>query len=102
MPERVIVEVAGPLRVTDGTVTVDGSWDLLQASINASQTGLQRLSLAANGSVNRLASWPWLRNLMSEQALFLLSRPPDAVARTPARPRPVPVARARRPASDAA
>jgi methionine biosynthesis protein MetW len=62
----------------------------------------QRLSLAANGSVNRLASWPWLRNLMSEQALFLLSRPPDAVARTPARPRPVPVARARRPASDAA
>ncbi|QRM29904.1 DUF2125 domain-containing protein [Microvirga sp. VF16] len=47
-PRRIIVEVAGPLRVTDGTVTVDGSWDLLQASINASQTGLQRLSLAAN------------------------------------------------------
>jgi hypothetical protein len=47
-PRRVIVEVAGPLRVTDGTVTVQGSWDLLQASINASQTGLQRLSLAAN------------------------------------------------------
>ncbi|EIM29575.1 DUF2125 domain-containing protein [Microvirga lotononidis] len=47
-PRRVIVEVAGPLRVTDGTVTVDGSWSLLQASINASQTGLQRLSLAAD------------------------------------------------------
>src|SRR4051794_8312857 len=47
-PRRIIVEVAGPLRVTDGTVTVDGSWSLLQASINASQTGLQRLSVAAD------------------------------------------------------
>ncbi|MBA1157204.1 DUF2125 domain-containing protein [Microvirga mediterraneensis] len=47
-PRRVIVEVAGPLRVTDGTVTVDGSWSLMQASINASQAGLQRLSLAAD------------------------------------------------------
>ena len=38
------------MRVSDGRVTVDGSWDLLQASINASPTGgLQRLSLAANG-----------------------------------------------------
>jgi len=49
-PRRIITEVAGPLRVSDGRVTVDGSWDLLQASINASPTGgLQRLSLAANG-----------------------------------------------------
>jgi len=47
-PRRVILEVAGPLRVTDGTVSVNGRWDLLQASINASQSGLQRLSLAAN------------------------------------------------------
>lgn len=47
-PRRVIVEVAGPLRVSDGTVTVNGRWDLLQASINTSQSGLQRLSLAAN------------------------------------------------------
>ncbi|MBJ6124139.1 DUF2125 domain-containing protein [Microvirga splendida] len=47
-PRRIIAEVAGPLRVTDGTVAVQGSWDLLQASINASQTGLQRLSVAAD------------------------------------------------------
>lgn len=46
-PRLIIAEIGGPLRVTDGTVTVDGSWDLLQASIHASQTGLQRLSLAA-------------------------------------------------------
>ncbi len=47
-PRLVIAEIAGPLRVTDGRVTVQGRWDLLQASIHASQTGLQRLSLAAN------------------------------------------------------
>jgi len=48
-PRRIIMEVAGPLRVSDGRVTVDGSWDLLQASINASPTGgLQRLSVAAD------------------------------------------------------
>jgi hypothetical protein len=46
-PRLVIAEIAGPLRVSDGKVTVQGQWDLLQASIHASQTGLQRLSLAA-------------------------------------------------------
>ncbi|HZH09208.1 MAG TPA: DUF2125 domain-containing protein [Microvirga sp.] len=47
-PRLVIAEVEGPLRVTDGKVTVQGQWDLLQASIHASQAGLQRLSIAAN------------------------------------------------------
>jgi hypothetical protein len=47
-PRRIITEITGPLKVTDGTVTVDGTWDLLQTSINVSQSGLQRLSLAAN------------------------------------------------------
>jgi hypothetical protein len=46
-PRRIIAEVAGPLRVTDGTVTVQGTWDLLQASLNATPGGLQRLSVAA-------------------------------------------------------
>jgi hypothetical protein len=46
-PRLVIAEMAGPLRVSDGQVTVQGQWDLLQASIHASQTGLRRLSLAA-------------------------------------------------------
>lgn len=48
-PRLVIVEASGPLRVTDGRATVEGQWDLLQASIHASQTGLRRLSIAANG-----------------------------------------------------
>ncbi|WP_414472946.1 DUF2125 domain-containing protein [Microvirga sp. M2] len=47
-PRLVIAEVAGPLHVSDGKVTVQGRWDLLQASIHASQAGLQRLSIAAN------------------------------------------------------
>jgi len=47
-PRLVIVEAAGPLRVSDGKVTVQGQWSLLQASIHAAQTGLQRLSLAAD------------------------------------------------------
>jgi hypothetical protein len=47
-PRRIIAEVAGPLRVTDGKITVQSTWDLLQASLHASQTGLQRLSVAAN------------------------------------------------------
>ncbi|SCY26662.1 DUF2125 domain-containing protein [Microvirga guangxiensis] len=46
-PRLVIVEVAGPMRVTDGKANVQGQWDLLQASIHASRSGLQRLSVAA-------------------------------------------------------
>ncbi|MCG7393594.1 DUF2125 domain-containing protein [Microvirga sp. ACRRW] len=45
-PRLVIVEAAGPLRVTDGKANVQGQWDLLQASIHASRSGLQRLSVA--------------------------------------------------------
>ncbi len=46
-PRLVIAEIGGPLRVTDGRATVQGSWDVLQASIHATPTGFQRLSLAA-------------------------------------------------------
>ncbi|WP_243370375.1 DUF2125 domain-containing protein [Microvirga solisilvae] len=46
-PRLVIAEIEGPLRVTDGKVTVQGQWDLMQASIHAAPNGLQRLSAAA-------------------------------------------------------
>jgi hypothetical protein len=47
-PRFIITEIEGPLRVTDGAVTVQGSWDLLQTSLHASPNGgLQRLSLVA-------------------------------------------------------
>ncbi|HEX6145059.1 MAG TPA: methionine biosynthesis protein MetW [Geminicoccaceae bacterium] len=62
-----------------------------------------RLSLGKNGDVNRLASVPGFRNLLSEQALFLLSRAPTSRARRGSvRPPPASAAPARRPASDAA
>ena len=39
-----------------------------------------RMCLAANGEPNRLFSHIWLDNLLSEQALFLLSRPASGTA----------------------
>jgi methionine biosynthesis protein MetW len=39
-----------------------------------------RMCLAASGEPNRLFSHIWLDNLLSEQALFLLSRPATARA----------------------
>jgi hypothetical protein len=46
-PRLVITEIEGPLNLTDGTVTVQGSWDILQTSTHVTQNGLQRLSLVA-------------------------------------------------------
>ncbi|WP_457089274.1 DUF2125 domain-containing protein [Microvirga sp. P5_D2] len=46
-PRLVIAEIGGPLNVTDGRATIQGTWDLLQASIHATPNSFQRLSLAA-------------------------------------------------------
>ena len=46
-PRLVVAEIDGPLRATDGRVTAQAQWDLLQASIHLTPGGLQRLSLAA-------------------------------------------------------
>lgn len=64
----------------------------------------ERRSLGKSGDVNPMASVPGFRNLLSEQALFLLSRgPADASGRVDrggrrARPRPASAAQERRPA----
>ncbi|QFU17835.1 DUF2125 domain-containing protein [Microvirga thermotolerans] len=51
-PRFVITEIEGPFRWTDGTVAVEGRWDLLQTSVHATAAGLQRLSaVARNPSV---------------------------------------------------
>ncbi|MBZ6077706.1 DUF2125 domain-containing protein [Microvirga puerhi] len=47
-PRFVITEIEGPLRLTDGTSTIEGRWDLLQTSVHATTAGLQRLSAVAN------------------------------------------------------
>jgi hypothetical protein len=46
-PRFIIAEIEGPLQATDGKVTVQGSWDLLQTSFHAEQNGFRRLSLVA-------------------------------------------------------
>lgn len=46
-PRHVITEVAGPLRVTDNIVTVDGTWRLLETSVRSTPSGFERISLAA-------------------------------------------------------
>jgi methionine biosynthesis protein MetW len=68
----------------------------------------QRSCLAADGAPSRLASTRWLDNLLSEQALFVLSRPERpgirgaSTAPTPARRPPEPAAPAHRQAPDGA
>ncbi len=44
-PRHIIAEVQGPLRTSDGRVTVDAGWRLLETSIRASRDGLRRASL---------------------------------------------------------
>ncbi len=46
-PAFIITEIEGPLRVTDGRTTLEGTWDLLQTSLHASSRGFQRFSLVA-------------------------------------------------------
>jgi hypothetical protein len=46
-PAFVITEIEGPLRVSDGRATLEGTWDLLQSSLHATPRGLQRFSLVA-------------------------------------------------------
>ena len=53
----------------------------------------QRTCLAADGAPSRLASNRWLDNLLSEQALFLLSRPEQPGSRPPRRAARRPVRR---------
>jgi methionine biosynthesis protein MetW len=69
----------------------------------------QRSCLAADGAPSRLASTRWLDNLLSEQALFVLSRPqqpgagrPSKAARMPVRRPPEHAAPAHRPSPDGA
>ena len=48
-PRHVITEIAGPLRASDGQISVEGTWQLLETSIRGSGNGFQRASLLAEG-----------------------------------------------------
>jgi len=74
-PRLVVTEIEGPLRVTDGAVTVQGQWDLLQASIHVAPAGLQRLSLAAKAPSVTVTGLTPNEITTSGQALELHVRP---------------------------
>jgi hypothetical protein len=46
-PRHVITEIEGPLKMTDGSVAVEGTWRLLETSIHGAPSGFQRISLVA-------------------------------------------------------
>ena len=54
-PRHVIAEIAGPLRVTDGRMQVEGTWRLLEASLRGSPEGFQRASVVADAPNLRIA-----------------------------------------------
>lgn len=57
-PRLVIAEIEGPLSLSDGKVSAQATWELLQTSVHVRDTGLQRFSLAArapNATVTGLA-----------------------------------------------
>lgn len=74
-PRLIITEIEGPLHLTDGSRTVQGTWDLLQASLHAAPTGLRRLSLAANNPRFTVAGLPSGDIVTSGEHLELHVRP---------------------------
>ena len=80
-PRRVVAEIDGPLRATDGRVTVQGQWDLLQASVHLAPGGLQRASVAARAPRIAFAGLAPTEIATSGQSLELHLRPnPSRVA----------------------
>jgi hypothetical protein len=100
-PRRIIVEATGPLRFTDGAATVQGTWDLLQASLNLSQTGLQRLSLVATQPAVAVTGLTPAEIATSGQRLELHVRPNPSRAAEKAYDAAFSIRQARVPALDA-
>jgi hypothetical protein len=74
-PGHVIAELRGPLRVTDGTLIVDGSWRLLETSVRASPGGLQRISLVAEAPQVRITGAGSQEIALSSESLEAHLRP---------------------------
>ena len=100
-PRFIITEIEGPLRLTDGSVTVQGTWDLLQTSLHASRTGLQRLSLAADNPSFTVTGLPAGDVATSGQHLELHVRPNPSRAQEKAYDAAFSVRQARIPLLDA-
>ena len=77
-PAFVITEIDGPLRVSDGRATLEGTWDLMQSSIHATSRGLQRFSLVGEPPHHPDGVWP--RCCCQQQPPPRASRPPRSFA----------------------
>lgn len=53
-PRHIIAEASGPMRVTAGPNTAEGSWRLLQASVVAIDRGFERISLVVDAPTIRV------------------------------------------------
>jgi hypothetical protein len=77
-PRHVIVEVAGPLRASDGQIGVEGTWRLLEASIRTTPEGLQRASLVVDGPAFRVTGATTADLVLSARRLETHVRPHPA------------------------
>jgi hypothetical protein len=101
-PRHVITEVAGPLRFTDGIVTIDGTWRLLETSVRSSPVGFERISLAAEEPNLRIVGAAPTEITFASQALEAHVRPdPGRIQAEGAYDVAVSASQARLPALDA-
>lgn len=49
-PRHVIVESRGPLRASDGAITIDGTWSLLEASVRGIGRGSEQVAIVAENA----------------------------------------------------
>src|SRR4051794_35576320 len=77
-PRHVITEIAGPLHFTDGIVTVDGTWRLLETSVHSSPAGFERISLAAEEPNLKITGATPTEITFASQALEAHVRPDPA------------------------
>jgi hypothetical protein len=76
-PLHTIVQVDGPLRLSDGRTTLEAQWRLLEASVRLSRAGLQRASLFAQAPQARIMGLP-TDLVLSSESLDLHVRPNPA------------------------
>lgn len=81
-PRHVITEVGGPLRASDGRLTVEGRWSLLQASVQTTPNAFQRLSVVMDGPAFRVAGLTPVELALASQRFEAHIRPDPARAET--------------------
>jgi hypothetical protein len=77
-PRHTIVEIAGPLRVSDGRTTLDASWKALQASVRSDGAGLQAAALVIGAPSLRIAGLTPTEVMASAQSFEAHLRPDPA------------------------